>query len=112
MINFFRRLWVLVTEVGTVSHFGDGKDFILVKEIPPIITDYKKLGDNTCSYTANYSEAKTYGKYLERIGFKEIRRDQERIMRFKCETGEMNMMFTRQLTQPMSQANSGKGGFK
>ena len=89
-MNWIKRLLVILNEDGRVYHFGDGKDYILIRKVEP-----KKVAPNIL----DYKEAYEYGAYLRSIGFKDIRVNSESIFRFKCGTSDANMAWTNKMYQ-------------
>lgn len=90
MKNWLKRIMIYITENGHVYHFGDGKDFTLVKEFKS-----RWLSKDTFTYDNKDLE---FAEYLRNIGFKEVRADGSgSVFRYKCKTGNKDMYFTNKL---------------
>jgi len=89
IINWLRRLRVAVIGGRHTVHFGDGKDFILVKELPKRWTS-----KGTFTYDGKDEQ---FGQYLRRIGFRDVRVVCGSVFRYKCGTGRVEMILTRKM---------------
>ena len=87
-LNCLRRFWVILREDGHIVHYGDGKDFILVRE-------FQREWVSENAFTCEGPER--YGQYLRDIGFKEVRVSNERVFRYKCTTSLTDIVWTRKM---------------
>ena len=87
MNNWIKRIKVYFIENGRVSHFGDGKDYILIKEF-----DRQWIPNKPGWF--NYKDAEDYAEYLRNIGFKDIRTSGGEVLRYACKTSGSDMVYT------------------